>query len=47
MWVLMNIVARVKIIAENLKVFIASKLIESNPFVTNPVRSNGHSGGDF
>ena len=47
MWVLMNIVVRVKIIAENLKVFIASKLIESNPFVTNPVRSNGHSGGDF
>ena len=47
MWVLMNIVARVKIIAENLKVFIASKLIEANPFVTNLVQSNGHSGGDF
>ena len=38
MWVLMNIVVRVKMIAENLKVFIASKPIEVNPSVTNPVK---------
>ena len=47
MWILMSIVSRVEIIADNMKVFIASKLIEANPFVTNLVQSNGHSGGDF
>ncbi len=47
MWVLMNIVSRVKIIADNMRIFIASKLIRSNPIVTNPVSSNRHSGGDF
>ena len=42
MRVLINIVVWVKIIAENLKVFIASKPIEANPFVTNPVQSKRH-----
>ncbi|EQB73199.1 MAG: transposase IS4 family protein [Ferroplasma sp. Type II] len=47
MWVLLNLVSRVKTIADNMRVFIASKLIGANPFVTDLVRSNGHSGGDF
>ncbi|EQD59062.1 hypothetical protein B2A_04127 [mine drainage metagenome] len=46
-WVLMNIVSRVEIIADNMRVFIASKLIGTNPFVTNLVQSNRHPGGDF
>lgn len=46
-WILMNFVSRVKIIAVNMRIFIASKLIRANPFVTNPVRSNGHLGDDF
>ena len=47
MWVLINLISRVKIIADNMRIFIASKLIRANPFVTNLVRSNGHLGGDF
>ncbi len=47
MWVLMNIVSRVRIIAHNMGIFIASGLIRTNPFVTNLVQSNGHSGGEF
>ena len=46
-WVLLNIVSNVEIIADNMRIFIASRLIRSNPFVTNPVQSNGHSGGGF
>ncbi len=33
MWVLMDIMSRVKIIADNMRIFIASKLIGTNPFV--------------
>ncbi|MGC8505223.1 MAG: transposase [Thermoplasmata archaeon] len=47
MWVLLNIVSRVRIIADNMRIFIASGLIRTNPFVTNLVQSNGHSGGEF
>lgn len=46
-WVLMNIVSRVRIMADNMGIFIASSLIRTNPFVTNLVQLNGHSGGEF
>ena len=46
-WVLLNIVSNVEIIADNMRIFIASRLVRSNPFVTNLVQSNGHSGGGF
>ena len=46
-WVLLNIVSRIIIIADNLRIFMASILIKVNPFSTNPIQSNKHSGGDF
>ena len=47
LWVLLNMVSDVQIIADNVRVFVASILIRNNPFVTNPVPLNGCSGGDF
>jgi len=46
-WIILNIVLRVIIIADNLRIFMASILIKVNPFSTNPVQSNSHSGSDF
>ena len=37
----------IKIIADNLMIFMASILIKVNPFSINPVQPNRHSGGDF
>ena len=46
-WVLVNILSRVDIIADNMRILIASKLIGANPIITNIVNPDSHTGGDF
>ena len=46
-WVLLNLMCGFRIIADALRVFIASKLVKTNPFVTNLYLGNKASGGDF
>ena len=46
-WILMNFVSRVKIIAVNMRIFIASKLIRAKSFVAIIVESNRNSGCAF
>ena len=46
-WVLLNLMCGFRIIADVLRVFIASKLVKTNPFVTNLYPENKASGGDF
>ena len=46
-WVMINIGSSVRIMADGLKVLIASSLIRENPFVMNIIPYNGRSGGDF
>jgi hypothetical protein len=41
------IVSMVGIIAGNMRIFIASGLIRTRPFVADIVQSNRHSGGEF
>jgi hypothetical protein len=43
----MNIVSKVRIIADNMRIFIASGLMRTNTFVADIVQSNRHSGGEF
>ena len=46
-WVLVNILSRVHIIADNMRTYIASKLIRANPLYTGIVNSGSNTGGDF
>ncbi|MCL5802748.1 MAG: hypothetical protein ACYCSA_09015 [Thermoplasmataceae archaeon] len=46
MRILIKIVVRVEMIADNMKIFMMSKMIVVNPFAPNLIQSNGHSGGD-
>lgn len=46
-WVLVNILSMVNIIADNMRICIASKLIRINPLYTSIVNSESYTGGDF
>ncbi|MHB1440679.1 MAG: hypothetical protein ACYCSO_08265 [Cuniculiplasma sp.] len=43
----MNIVSRTKKIADDMKMFIVSKLMGANPFVINLMTENRTPAGDF
>jgi hypothetical protein len=43
----MNIVSRTKKIADNMKMFIASKLMGANPSIINLITENRTPAGDF
>ena len=44
---IVNILSRVHIIADNMRTYIASKLIRANPLYTGIVNSGSNTGGDF